>query len=142
MANNKINILSGPPPGDNEEVDTSGNVRVQLNYLDDIKDLFGNSAVTSSDSITFKPGELGLDYESYPTITNIPNRKVESILLVLLREAFDSALSELDPCMEVKRTFVLKTVSNSKQVLGEQFTVKIFSANHIKVEEAMNANEI
>lgn len=132
----KINILSGPPPG------IDSNAWVQLNYLDDIKDLFGNSATVSDDTVTFKPGELGLDYDTYPTISNVSNAKAEAILLVLLREAFDSALSELDPCMEVKRTFVLKTVSGNKQVLGEQFTIKIFSANQGAVESAVDASQL
>jgi hypothetical protein len=126
----KINIQTSP---ENLE-----NARVQLNYLDNIKNLFGNSAVignsavTSSESVTFEPSELG--------VNSVQDAKIEAILLVLLREAYDSALLELDPCMEVKRTYIFKTISGNKQVLGEQFIVKIFSAENI--EDSVDPNTL
>lgn len=130
--------MSGPPPEGKADPAT----QVQLNYLDDIKDLFGNNATTSGSTLTFQPGELGFDYDDYPTIDSVSSAKAEAILLVILREALDSALAELVPCMEIKRTFVLKTVGENKQILGEQFTVKIFSAQMQDLEGAVDPNTL
>jgi hypothetical protein len=98
-----------------------------MEYLTSIKSLFGDSAeiVGQGDDavLSFKPAETVASGFENPELA-----RPEALLLALLQKAYDAQCITPTRAMEVNKTAILAT-KNAGQVSGEQYIVRIFSAN-------------
>jgi hypothetical protein len=100
---------------------------VNLDYLSSIKSIFGASAELSGTGenavLSFKPAETG-----HANFTKPETARPEALLLALLQTAHNVQSITTTRAMEISKTAILATKSGA-QVTGEQYIVRIFSAN-------------